>query len=145
VSIRCAGRRVSHGPLAAVAVRPGAVVRAGAAIGTLAAGHRGLHVGVRREADPFGYEDPAGLLPATRRPSAPLPPPARPRGPAPRPRAGLPRPAAPAPHRPAAPATAPGLVWAGLALLATGAAGTGTLALRRRRRLAAAPAGGSLR
>jgi murein DD-endopeptidase MepM/ murein hydrolase activator NlpD len=71
VSVRCGGRRVSYLPLATVAVRAGDQVRAGTRLGTLAAGHGGLHLGVRREADPFGYEDPAALLP----PRAPRQPP----------------------------------------------------------------------
>ena len=67
VSVRCGARRVT--PPAArgrSAVRAGARVRAGAPIGTLAAGHGGLHLGVRAEGDPFGYVDPMTLLPARR-------------------------------------------------------------------------------
>ena len=181
VSVRCRSRRVSYLPLAAVAVRPGAFVRAGDPIGTLAAGHDGLHVGVRRERDPFGYVDPTALLPGPERPFIPNPqrPRPRPMTPRPAPRPALPRPAAPraAPEpaarpavlppasrpvrprpaarpalpRPAArpaswPATsarplagrpprrlAPWPVWAGLGALLAGAAGSRTVAVRRRR------------
>jgi len=156
VSVRCRARRVSYLPLARVTVRAGAAVRAGAPLGTVAAGHGGLHVGVRREADRFAYEDPLALIarpgrppepaptvvrrprPATRRPVA-VRRPTTPRVTAPRPAARAPRPAA----RPKRPAPAPpvnGLggvaplpVWVGLGLLLTGVAGSGTLAVRRRR------------
>jgi murein DD-endopeptidase MepM/ murein hydrolase activator NlpD len=79
VTVRCGGRRVTHLPLARVTVRRGARVGAGAPIGTLAAGHGGLHLGVRRAADPFGYEDPLAFLsaPSPRRPAPPLVPVAR--------------------------------------------------------------------
>jgi murein DD-endopeptidase MepM/ murein hydrolase activator NlpD len=140
VSTSCGGRRVSYLPLATVAVEQDAVVRAGAPIGTVAPGHGGLHLGVRRESDRFGYEDPMTLLPRPERPFTPAPrvkPPgaaprrARPR-PAPRPSTprAAPRPAIPSPL---AWSTAPWPVWAGLALLLLGAAGSGTIAVRRRR------------
>jgi hypothetical protein len=166
VSVGCGERRVSHLPLASVAVRAGTRIRAGATIGTLAAGHGGLHVGVRREGDPFGYEDPAAFLPAAR-PVPPLGPRrVRPRGRAPRgerprttpvrsrrlplPRAlpaarpvavpafspltvgSLPGGAPPATAAP--PATPPWAAWAGLALLLTGATGSGTVVAVGRRR-----------
>ena len=168
VSIRCGRRRVSHLPLASVAVRAGTAIAAGTPIGTVAPGHGGLHVGVRREGDPFAYEDPMPLLtrpgparppfaavPARRvrvRPPAPRPV-ARPGAirPAPHPAAGpgairpalrpappppvirpAPRPAASTDRRPA-----PWPVFAGLALLLAGAAGSATVAIRRRRRGAA--------
>jgi murein DD-endopeptidase MepM/ murein hydrolase activator NlpD len=169
VSVRCGARRVSYLPLAAVSVRAGASVRAGSPLGTVAAGHGGLHVGVRREADPFGYEDPLALLPAPplpaapvvvpgRRPRWPRPrrihpprplhrPPARaptrrlaprrfrvPRAPAPRGTAPVTRPVAPPPR-----GVAPWPVWLGLALLLCGAAGSGTIAVRRRRRATLRP------
>ena len=51
VSTTCGTRRVSYLPLAVVAVRAGARIRAGAPIGTVAPGHGGLHLGVRREGD----------------------------------------------------------------------------------------------
>jgi hypothetical protein len=73
VSLLCGARRVTHLPLARVVVHAGAWVHAGAPIGTLAAGHDGLHVGVRREGDPFSYEDPMALLPVPDVPSAPAP------------------------------------------------------------------------
>ena len=163
VSIRCGRRRVSHLPLASVAVRAGAAIAAGTPIGTVAPGHGGLHVGVRREGDPFAYEDPMSLLPddepvrppfgaptrAVRvRPPAPLPAaPPRAVGPVPRP-AAPPRAVGPVPH-PAAPdrRPAPWPVFAGLALLLAGAAGSGTAVVRRRRRgrAAALSPAGSLR
>jgi murein DD-endopeptidase MepM/ murein hydrolase activator NlpD len=149
VSVRCRARRVSYLPLAAVAVRAGAKVRAGDPIGTLAPGHGGLHFGVRRERDAFGYVDPMALLPDPERPFTPTPHPPRSRPLTPRPaaRPAVPRPAA----RPASwPATAPRPlagrppaqlapwpVWAGLGALLAGAAGSGTVALRRRRTTAA--------
>ena len=144
VSVRCGARRVSYLPLARVAVAAGARIRAGAPIGTVAAGHGGLHVGVRHEGDPFGYIDPEWLLRAPGDPFVPGPPPV-PRRPVPRaaPRPVVARPlsprAAPRPvvarplsPRAAAPrsAPAPWPVWAGLALLAGGAAGSGSVALR---------------
>jgi hypothetical protein len=193
VSVRCAGRRVSYLPLASVAVKGDATLRAGAPIGTVARGHGGLHLGVRAEGDPFGYLDPMALLPASERrfvpalrptpsrPSTPRPAlrptPSRPSTPRPalRPtpsRLSTPRPAlrptpsrlstprpAPRGHTPLAvtsPATAsrplagrapsppaPWPVWLGLGVLLSGAAGSGTIAVRRRvtrSRVRAAPA-----
>jgi murein DD-endopeptidase MepM/ murein hydrolase activator NlpD len=163
ISVRCGDRRVSYLPLASVAVRAGADLRAGAPLGVLAAGHGGLHVGVRIEADPFGYVDPLALLPPPGRPLPVAPRPPAPRPPAPRPPAPerrvprslppraperhvprpLPRPMLPvfsgrAPPR-ASPAPWP--VWAGLAVLLSGAAGSGTVVVRRRRgRARATPA-----
>ena len=80
VSVRCGDRRVSYLPLASVDVREGATIGAGAPLGTLAPGHPGLHLGVRRENDPFGYEDPAALLrtPTPASPPVALPPSRRP-------------------------------------------------------------------
>jgi hypothetical protein len=60
-TIRCGPWRVSHLPLVSLAVRTGAPVRAGALLGRAgppAAGHAGVHVGVRREGRRFGYVDP---------------------------------------------------------------------------------------
>jgi hypothetical protein len=68
VSMRCGTRRVSYLPLATVTVRAGATIGAGAQLGTVAAGHGGLHLGVRREGDPFSYVDPMPLL-APQRPA----------------------------------------------------------------------------
>ncbi len=108
VSVRCGDRRVSYLPLARVAVRAGAVIRAGASIGTVAAGHRGLHFGVRREADRFGYEDPLRMLAPPARPRAPTPVAVPHRPPRPAPVAVPHRPPRPAPvavpHRPPRPA-----------------------------------------
>jgi murein DD-endopeptidase MepM/ murein hydrolase activator NlpD len=135
VSTSCAGRRVSYLPLATVTVRAGRIVRAGTPLGTLAAGHGGLHVGVRRESDPFGYEDPLPFLgtapPRTAPPRSPLPQAPR-HAPAP-PTPLTPRPQA-APRPAARPGPAPWPVWAGLAALLAGAAGSGTATLRRRTR-----------
>ena len=140
VSVRCGGRRVSHLPLRAIVVRAGTRLRAGAPIGTLAAGHGGLHLGVRDAADPFGYRDPTALLPGREHPLAPIA--ARPR------RIGRPRrirvppraaplrvraparmPRAIAPWRPAAVAPDDGApawpVWLGAALVLCGRGGVG--------------------
>jgi murein DD-endopeptidase MepM/ murein hydrolase activator NlpD len=155
VSVRCGGRRVSYLPMASVAVRAGSSVRAGVPIGTVASGHDGLHVGVRREGHPFGYEDPAALLAAAPRAVPAGAPRPRPEGRAPRadrpgssPRGASrvaqpavkpkPLPALAAPPRPLlappSPAAAPWVAWAGLALVVTGAAGSGTAITVRRRR-----------
>jgi len=135
VSVTCGRRRVSYLPLAGVAVRAGAAIRAGAPVGAVAPGHGGLHLGVRREDDPFGYEDPVPLLPAPARPLAPVPVTAAPRPAVPR-AAPRPMPSRPA-ARPAVPRAAPALaplpVWVGIALLLSGAAGSATVKLRRRR------------
>ena len=160
VAIRCGRYSVTHLPLRP-AVRAGQSVTAGAPIGTVAAahGHSGLHLGVRRASDRFGYVDPAPLLhePPRHAPPAPLAAPRRdarrlappPPHPAPLP-SGPPGRPAPAPARPrprAAPATpegsspvAPWPAWAGLALLLAGAAGAGTAGRRRARRAAPARA-----
>jgi hypothetical protein len=108
VSVSCGVRRVSYLPLDAIAVRAGAEVRAGAALGAVAPGHGGLHVGVRREGDPFGYEDPLALLPAAGAPGVPVAAPRLPLARPPRPRleparrARRPR-VRPVPVRPAVP------------------------------------------
>ena len=137
VSISCGARRVSYLPLATVAIRAGETVHAGGPVGTVAAGHGGLHLGVRREADRFGYVDPTMLLAARRRPPAPAPPTL----PHLAPRTPLPRlvPRSPAPQltpRASVGASdpAPWQVWAGLGLLLCGTAGSGSIAVRRRRR-----------
>src|SRR3954471_23028247 len=64
VTLRCGAWRVSLLPLATISVRAGSRVRAGARVGTLghAPGHTGLHLGVRRAGDPFGYVDPEPML-----------------------------------------------------------------------------------
>ena len=174
VSVRCGARRVTHLPLRSIAVHAGAAVRAGAPIGTLAAGHHGLHLGVRVEADPFGYVDPLALLPAANRPLPPVavrrgrprrirvPPRAAPlrvrapaRPPVAEPRVGARRrpPTVTAPvtsrrrrrgrsarrcPQAAAASSPPGgavpwPVWAGMALVLSGVAGSSTVAVRRRR------------
>ena len=94
VTVACGARRVTYLPLKAIAVRTGSPVARGAAIGTVAAGHNGLHVGVRRARDRFGYEDPMarigeGVGPAPGLFSRP-PVPARPRAPGARPRTASP-------------------------------------------------------
>jgi len=155
VTIRCGRFSVTHLPIEHPAPRAGERIAAGAAIGTLArsTGHEGLHLGVRRAADPSGYIDPAPLLRAERRPAPPptpkatvrrlTPPPPRP---APLPLTSrAPQPSVPpvrsAPLPAARPAEgssplAPWPAWAGLALLLAGAAGAGS-ARRTRRRHAA--------
>lgn len=145
VSIECGVHRVSHMPLARIGVEPGRTVEAGDPIGAVGPGHRGLHLGVRRSGDPFGYVDPGPLMAVTALPPSVLPvrgerrirpPGAAPPRPVPRPiRAGVPRPrpaAAPVTaHAPAAapargptaasgPTTAPWPLWAGLALITGG-------------------------
>jgi peptidase M23-like protein len=152
VTLRCGPWRVTHLPIAGVRVRAGARVAAGARIGTLGRSreHRGLHVGVRRAGDPFGYVDPLTFLPRSRPRLAPplAAPTGRPRhrlAPPPRaPATGrvprrLPVPAHRAAPRAAAPgvrvlppqALAPWPAWVGLALVLCGALGGG---LRRRAR-----------
>ena len=153
VTLRCGVWRVTHLPLATIAVRPDSEVERGAVLGTVAPSpdHRGLHLGVRREGRRFGYVNPLDFLttPATR------PPP--PLGRVPRPRRMTP-PAARAPARRVVPSAArrvvpssnrglrapfaPWPAWLGLALVLAGA-GVG---LRRRRSGARGPvaAAGSL-
>jgi hypothetical protein len=153
VTLRCGPWRVTHMPLATIAVRSGAVVSRGTAIGTAGASpdHAGLHLGVRRDGTRFGYEDPLRFL---ARPANPVPlgraPRPAPRGRPPRtvgppraaPRLARPRPAAPrlVRPRPAGPLVrerwpaplplAPWPAWAGLALVLAGAG----LRVRARRR-----------
>jgi hypothetical protein len=136
VSVVCGRWRVTYLPLRSIAVRPRARVARGSRLGTTGVGrHRGLHVGVRREGNRFGYVDPlqffgdrTGLpIPLVGRPrrtprGLPAEPPRRPahrplpapenlprRAPAP---AGLPRPV-PAPTGFPRPAPAPALPRAG--------------------------------
>jgi len=155
VTIRCGAWRVTHLPLAAVSVRVGADVDRGGRIGSASASrrHHGLHLGVRREGDRFGYVDPLRFISRHPLPPPPLgaipprgehPPAATPLGrpqAAPRPvQAPLARPqAAPRPvqaplARPqAASGLAPWPAWVGLALLLAGAVGAGLGRPRRRR------------
>jgi len=126
VSVRCGRWRVSYVGLGELSVRAGERVRARERLGRASgpsAGHEGLHLGVRREGARFGYVDPLRFLGS----APPAPPP--PLAPVPR---RVPRTSAPAPSAApvlAAPAAAPGvapwLVWAGLALVLAGAAGSG--------------------
>ena len=78
VTVVCGPWRVTHMPLADVAVRAGTVSR-GATIGTVAASsdHAGLHLGVRRDGTRFGYVDPLRL---PRDPTRPVPLGRAPRG-----------------------------------------------------------------
>jgi peptidase M23-like protein len=64
VTLRCGPWRVTHLPLAAVAVRPGARVAAGAPLGAVGTSgrHHGLHLGVRRAGRAQGYVDPLRFL-----------------------------------------------------------------------------------
>ena len=97
VTLRCGPWRVTHMPLASIAVRTRAAVARGEPLGTLApsAGHAGLHLGVRRENARFGYTDPVRFLTPAGTPTAPplgrAPRPAPPTRPPPRPPA-IPRP-----------------------------------------------------
>lgn len=152
VTLRCGPWRVTHLPLAALAVHVGDRVRAGHPLGTLGtrSGRAGLHLGVRRAGDPFGYVDPLAFLPPDRSPRpGPLPPPA---GRRPQPHAAPPviaRRLRPAPPQPAPPAgrvrvpvpggVAPWPAWVGLALALSGALGGG-VRWRARARRARAPA-----
>jgi Peptidase family M23 len=142
VTVLCGHWRVSHMPLATIAVRRGVDVRRGTTLGTLAASraHTGLHLGVRRDGNRFGYVDPLRFLAGDRAPppiAGHRPPPIRtaprpPRlGPAPRPVAPSPHPVRRSPRLGPAPAAAgsnqdraPGLApwpaWAGLALVLAG-------------------------
>lgn len=74
VTVRCGAWRVTHLPLAAIAVRAGERVRAGAPLGRLGTlrGHAGLHLGVRRAGDRLAYVDPLPLLRARRPPAHPV-------------------------------------------------------------------------
>jgi murein DD-endopeptidase MepM/ murein hydrolase activator NlpD len=77
VTLACGGWRVSHLPLARISIREGGGVAAGDSIGTAASAraHAGIHVGVRRAGDRFGYVDPLRFIdPAN------APPPAGPPG-----------------------------------------------------------------
>jgi len=112
VTLRCGPWRVTHLPLASIAVRDRATVRRAEPIGTVAASgdHAGLHLGVRREGTRFGYADPMRFLAAARPAPPPLgraPRPARRRRTPPRPIAA-PRPlAAPRPIGAPRPIAAP--------------------------------------
>jgi hypothetical protein len=147
VTVACGPWRASVLPLASVAVRRGAHVRAGRFVG-VAAGergggeHAGLHLGVRRASDRFGYVDPLRFLPRGHpwRPVAPLV--GRRRGGRRAPTAPMPAaapltaaasgPAAAAPTGGRRP-VAPWPVWAGVALMLAGAASGGILRARSRR------------
>jgi hypothetical protein len=140
VTVACGPWHASVLPLAFVAVRRGAHVRAGRLVGTAAgsSAHAGIHLGVRRASDRFGYVDPLRFLPHAH-PWTPVAPPA---GGARRGRRA-PRPApAPVPVRtpaprlaPAAPPVAPWPVWAGAALMLAGVATGGVVRVRARRTL----------
>jgi len=121
VSVRCGRWRASYVGLGEIVVRAGQPVRLREPLGR-AAGNEGLHFGVRREGRRFGYVDPLRFL----RSDPPAPPPL---APAPRRVPRLPAPAPPPAPLVSAPAASPGLapwpVWAGLALVLAGAAGSG--------------------
>jgi hypothetical protein len=119
VTLRCGAWRVTHLPLASVAVVEGAAVRAGVTLGTVGVSgeHVGLHVGVRRAGDRFAYVDPLAffrdrttappVVPAPRTSRVPRSGPGRPSAspalvPQPRP---APVPAAPPAAAPASPVT----------------------------------------
>jgi murein DD-endopeptidase MepM/ murein hydrolase activator NlpD len=133
VSVRCGALTATHLGLGRVAVRRGALVPAGRAVG--AAGPTGqVRLGARITARRFGWVDPLGLV--VRRPSVP---PAAPLGRAPRPAA--PAPEAPLAQRVPRPAPAdqpvpaiPTAAWAGLVVLAAGVPVGGLVRRARRRR-----------
>ena len=74
VSVRCSAWRVSYLPLVHATVCSGQTVAAGSLIGEVGSDsdHRGLHFGVRSEADRLGYVDPLQFFADSR--SRPLPP-----------------------------------------------------------------------
>lgn len=136
-SVRCGRWRVSYLPLATAFVRRGSVVAGQSRLGTVDTGHGGLHVGVRREGQRFGYIDPLSRF------GADPPPPVAVRipriGPSPRPQPSRPSPmlrpvSVPAPQARPEPALAPWPAWLGLGLLLTGATGGAGFARRRARR-----------
>jgi hypothetical protein len=145
-SVRCGALTATHVGLARVAVRRGATVRAGSALGTVGRSGR-VRLGARVTARRFGYIDPLGLIGADRpappvaplgRAPAPLPAPvAEARRPASRPAARLVVP--PAPDAPAAAAAIPRAAWAGLVLLAAGVPLGGVVQRARRHRAAPIP------
>ena len=144
VTLLCGRWRVTHLPLAEIAVREGARVEVGEPLGTVGAGavHTGLHLGVRRAGSRSGYVDPLRFLGRAAPPLGPAPPPGGP------PRAGPARPLEPRPPAAAPPLAvsgpAPWPAWAGLALVLAGA-GLGRRARRRRvRTRSPAPAGASV-
>jgi hypothetical protein len=73
VTVLCGRWRVSHLPLATITARSGTRVTRGARLGTLATGsdHSGLHLGVRRDGDRFGYVDPLRFLAPAPTPTLP--------------------------------------------------------------------------
>jgi hypothetical protein len=141
VTLRCGAWRVTHLPMAAVSVRAGDRVAAGHRLGRLGArrGRAGLHLGVRRAGNRFGYVDPLAFLPPDRPPRlGPLPPSSGPRRP--QPHAAPPAPVAAAPRLaprvvpqpaggrvrvPGAGGLAPWPAWVGLACALCGALGGG--------------------
>lgn len=80
VSLRCGGLHVVHAGVVARPLARGGRVRRGAVVAT--AERAVVSISVRRAGDPFGYLDPAGLLPGT----GPAPPPPVAPPPAARPR-----------------------------------------------------------
>jgi hypothetical protein len=112
VTLLCGRWRVTHMPLATIAVRRDATVSRGDVLGTVAASraHAGLHLGVRREGTRFGYVDPLRFFGAPH-PAPPVPIGRR----GPRPRITRPPPPArgpvraPAGVRPRAPVSEPAI------------------------------------
>ena len=137
VTLLCGRWRVTHMPLATIAVRRGGAAVRGTVLGTVAASsaHAGLHLGVRRHGTRLGYVDPLRFLAGTTATPPPIvgraPPPRGGRpprlGPAPPPvpalRAARRPIAIPAPQPTAGSnpgAVAPWPAWAGLALVLAG-------------------------
>lgn len=141
VTLLCGRWRVTHLPLAGIAVREGARVGVGERLGTVGAGagHAGLHLGVRRAGSRSAYVDPRRFIRRAAPPLGPAPPPGGP----PRARPLEPPPPAAAPPRPVS-GPAPWPAWAGLALVLAGAGAGRQVRRRRVRTRSPAPAGASV-
>ncbi len=143
VTVRCGRWRVTHLPLAAIVPREGTPLAAGDPLGVAARtpDHAGLHLGVRRVGDPFGYVDPLRFI-ATR-PPVPVgphlgPPPRDPRVIAP-PAFARARVAGAGAAGSSPRASVPHVVWGGVAAVVVGLAGGWRWRPPRRRGRAGVP------